>query len=158
MGGDADAVLGQISGKLEVGETKNMTPLTDGSIEVLINFDGDPVAQVANVDVTLSPDGTYTVIINNIDFSFVASSNNEAEISAGLIAAINDGEQPVTATPGSGDSLDITADEPGIAFISALGSNPSTSLVLTTPTANLSPDIKKAQFLNAFTVISKICP
>jgi len=150
-------ILGQISGNLEVFDTNPLTPLTDGSIEVSTIFTF-AVAQVDNIDVTGTTDGTYTVSINGVEVSFVASSNSAAEIRDGLVSAINGSGEPVTATPGGGDDLDITADVAGVSFTTVLVSNPGTSMTLTTPTPNVIANIKKAQILNAFKVTAKICP
>ena len=73
-------------------------------------------AQVTNIHAPLAPeDLTYTVTINSSDFSYVAVSATAAQVSAGLVAAINAGTEPVTATD-NGSNLDITADVAGTAF------------------------------------------
>ncbi len=152
------ALLGQISGNLEVGDTESMSPLTDGQIEVLVNFTGLAVAQISNIAIGGTTDGTYEIVINGVTFSFIAAANTAVEIRDGLIAAIGGGSQPVTPAIGGGTSLDVTANNAGQAFLIALGANPGANMVLTTPTPNVSPNVKKAQFLNAFSVIAKICP
>lgn len=150
-------ILGQISGNLEVSDTNSMTPLTDGAIEVSTIF-ALSVAQISNIDVTGATDGTYTISINGVEFSFVASSNSAAEIRDGLVLAINAGNEPVTAAPGAGDSLDLTADVAGVPFVVVLVDNPNTNMILSELTANVFANIKKAQILNAFKVTEKICP
>lgn len=95
------------------------------------------VAQVSNIDVTGANDGTYTVTINGTPFSFVASGNTAAQIRTGLVAAINAGSEPVTAAPGAGDDLDLTADVAGDGFSVVLTSNPNSNMVLTETTANV---------------------
>jgi len=150
-------ILGQLSGDLQVFETDPLTPLLDGSIEIKTIF-AFAVAQIDNIDVTGTTDGTYTVKINDTEFSFVASGNSAAEIRDGLVTAINAGSEPVTAAPGGGDDLDLTADTPGQPFVTTLISNPGTSMVKTTPTPNVFESVKKAQILNGFKVTAKICP
>ncbi len=151
------AILGQISGNLEVNDTDSLTPLTDGSLEVSTIF-VEAVAQVDNIDVTGTTDGTYTIAINGVDFSFVASSNSAAEIRDGLVTVLNANQAIVVAAPGVGDSLDLTASEAGVPFITTFTSNPGTNMVLSSTTANVFADIKKVQIINAFKVDPKICP
>jgi len=154
---DSPEILGKLSGDLQVNETKPLTPLQDGSIEISTTF-AFGVAQIDNIDVTGTTDGVYTISINGTEFSFTASSNSAAEIRDGLVTAINAGTEPVTAAPGGGDDLTITADEAGAFFTTVLVDNPGTNMVLTTPTPNVPADIKKAQILNGFKVTASICP
>jgi hypothetical protein len=93
------------------------------------------VAQVNNINVTDDDDGTYTVTINGIAFSFVASSNTVEQIVDGLVAAINAGSEPVTATDNV-TNFNLTADVAGNPFSVVLTANPSDNMVLTTTTAN----------------------
>ena len=99
-------------------------------------------ANVAQVDTILiggADDGTYTITINGVDFSFAASGSTETLIRDALITAINGGGEPVTAAPVSSDTLTITADVAGVGFSNVLSSNPNTNMVLTNTTLNKSP-------------------
>jgi hypothetical protein len=93
------------------------------------------VAQVELVDITGTDDGDYTVTINGTDFTFAASSDTADDIEAGLISAVNAGSEPVTAAPGTGDQLSLTADEAGVPFTLSVEA-PSDNLTASTDTAN----------------------
>jgi len=125
----------------------------------LKDIDTPAVAQIDNVLVGGVTDGLYEVILNSITFGFTAASNTAAQIVAGLVAAINLGSEPVTASP-SGDNLVLTADVAGTPFVSALGGNPATNMVLTTPTPNVVEvsSIKVIPLLNQFEIIERACP
>lgn len=97
------------------------------------------VAQVNNVEATDATDGTYSVVINGTSFDFVASSSTTAAIVAGLLAAVNGGAEPVTASAGAGDSIDLTADVAGVPFTISVVS-PNNGLALTETTANVDID------------------
>lgn len=68
----------------------------------------------------------YTVTINGTDFTFTSDADaTAAEIVAGLIADINGGAEPVTASPvvGSDDTLDIEANAGAAAPTLAVDAN-----------------------------------
>ena len=109
--------------QLEV--TDNLVKGLEGQ---LADSGGNDVASYGNFSkqvnrVTVdTPDDTqtFTVTINGEDFDFVSdASGTEAEISAGLFAAINAGAEPVTAIDETG-ALRIIADEIGVAFTIAV--------------------------------------
>ena len=82
------------------------------------------IGRIDSTTVTYTPvvanSTTYTVIINGVSFSIVSDSDaTAAEIVTALIAAINAGTEPVTASGTS--TLILTADVGGVAF-SAKGS------------------------------------
>lgn len=59
----------------------------------------------------------YKTTINDVEFSFTSdASATAAEIATGLVAAINGGAQPVTATAGSGGVYTLVADVLGTAY------------------------------------------
>lgn len=99
---------------------------------VIIGRRADPVAQVNTYLVTGASDGTYTITINGVDFSFVASSSTVTAIRDALVSAINGGTEPVTAAPVSTDSLTVTADVAGVPFTSITAS--SGDAITDTPT------------------------
>lgn len=105
---------------------------TPNVVSALIGRRVDPTAQVSNVAISGSEDGTYSVVINGTSFDFVASGSTPTLIEAGLIAAVNAGSEPVTAAPGGGDDLDLTADEAGVPFS-------LTTATITAPPGNLTP-------------------
>ena len=105
--------------------------------QILIGKRKTNVAQVDTLVIGGADDGTYTVTINTVDFSFVASSNTIEEIRDGLIAAINGGAEPVTAAPVSTDTITNTADVAGTGFSLVLTANPSDNMVNTNTTANV---------------------
>lgn len=76
-----------------------------------------PVAQVTTLtpNVTLQEVQDFTVTLNGVEFSFESDANpTAAEIVTGLIALINAGTEPVTASGTS--TLILTADSAGISF------------------------------------------
>ena len=96
-----------------------------------IYCDTTPIAQVDTITVSIVADSTlYTVTINGTPLSFtsgIGATNNS--IIAGLLAAVNAGAEPVTASGVS--TLVITADVAGTAFTDTVTTNLSTST--TTP-------------------------
>lgn len=76
------------------------------------------VAQVENVEVTTVLNTTlYRVTINGENFDYTSDADaTAAEIRDGLIAAINDGAQPVTAAIVDGTNLSLTSDTAGLGF------------------------------------------
>lgn len=97
-----------------------------------------PVAQVNNVSIDGTTDGTFTTTINGTDFPFVASGSSSTDIRDGLIAAIAGGSEPVTATPGGAGDFDVTADEDGVSFSMAVDhSTTPADISFTTTTPNL---------------------
>lgn len=103
------------------------------------------VAQVDTILITGADDGTYTVSLNGVDFSFVASSSTIELIRDGLIAAINAGGEPVTAAPVSTDTITLTADVAGTGFAIVFTSNPSDNMALTLTTPNTGIDSEIAR-------------
>jgi len=79
---------------------------------------GKRAANVAQSDLvtvsTVLNDTTYTVTINGTAFSFLSdASATNLEIAAGLVAAINGGSEPVTATDNIDGTFDLDADVAG---------------------------------------------
>lgn len=65
---------------------------------------------------TAQNDTDYTVTINGTDFTYTSDADAlVSEITAGLLALVNAGAEPVTATDG-GTELTLTADVPGDVF------------------------------------------
>lgn len=59
----------------------------------------------------------YTVAINGTEFAFTSDVDaTDLEIAAGLVAAINAGSEPVTATDNADGTYTLTTDTPGTAF------------------------------------------
>lgn len=80
------------------------------------------VAQVNTITPTAVNSFLYEVTINSVVFSFTSDgSATVSEIVAGLIAAINAGSEPVTASGTT--TLILTADVAGVPFTVAIGSN-----------------------------------
>lgn len=105
------------------------------------------VAQVINVTVPASPaDGAYTITITGAlgpaHGTFNASSSTQAQVVAGLVAALNNsGVHGVTLVTASDHatahtSVDLTADTAGAPFTVSLVS-PSSTMAQTTSTANV---------------------
>lgn len=66
----------------------------------------------------------YTVTINGTAFTFVSdASATDIEIAAGLVAAINLGSEPVTATDNADGTFDIDPDVAGVAYSLTVDSN-----------------------------------
>ncbi len=83
---------------------------------------------------------TYTVTLNGTAFSMTAdASATAAEIVTGLIAAINAGSVPVTASGTS--TLILTADVAGDIFTLELGANLARSETTVDPATSLSTDL-----------------
>ncbi len=97
-----------------------------------------PIAQIDNVSVDAAEAGTYTVTINGEDHIFVAVAEAAAAIRDALVTAINLGGQPVTAAPGAGDSLDLTADEAGVSYTVTVD---HTATPANISTANTTPNL-----------------
>lgn len=105
---------------------------------VYIGSRADPVAQVATYSIPASPaDGNYTATINGVACTFAASSNTQAQVAAGLLAAVNASTQAafVTATGGV-TTVIVTSDQAGRPF-SATATSPSSSMTLAATTANI---------------------
>lgn len=93
------------------------------------------VAQVNTVSVGVIANAfSYTVTINGVVFTYLSDADaTGAEIQAGLIAAVNGGAEPVTASAGVGTSVVLTADVAGNSFTVAVGTN----LTVAATTANV---------------------
>jgi len=99
------------------------------------------VAQVHTITPTAANNFTYVVTINGVEFSFLSDSDATVnEIVAGLIALINAGAEPVTASGTT--TLILTADVAGNGFTSSVGTN--LSKVVTTPSNGVAEDILAA--------------
>ncbi len=90
---------------------------------VLIGRRATAVAQVVQIDIDGTTDGTFTVTINGADYAFAASGNTAAEIRDGLIAAItadqdsdNDGAADIAAAIVDADSHSVTSSVAGVPF------------------------------------------
>ncbi len=101
---------------------------------ILIGFrETATVAQVTTVTVTAADLHVYTVIINGVEFNFVSDADGTlAEITAGLVAAINGGAEPVTAGGIVDGTFTLTADVAGTPF-TVQEFNTNVSYALTTP-------------------------
>lgn len=105
------------------------------------------VAQVVTVTPTVVNSFTYTITINGVTYSYISDgSATGAEIQAGLVSAVNAGSEPVTAAPGGGSTVTLTADVAGTAFTYAVGTNLSS--VLTTPNNGVIEDIEAVRAEN----------
>lgn len=102
------------------------------------------VAQVNTVTVGGAADGTYSITINGVLFSFVAVGNTATQIRDGLVTAINAGAEPVTAAPVAADMLTLTADVAGVGFSTVLASTGS-PLTQVFTTANVGADTELAR-------------
>jgi hypothetical protein len=66
---------------------------------------------------TVANSTEYTCTINGTEFSFTSDADATAlEIAAGLVAAINLGSEPVTATDNTDGTYDLDADVAGVAY------------------------------------------
>lgn len=74
-----------------------------------------PVAQVTRFTVTGTADGTYTIPLDGVSFSFAASGSTNNQIRDGLIAAI-DASALYAAVSGGAGLIDVTASTPGLPF------------------------------------------
>jgi hypothetical protein len=106
------------------------------------------VAQVRTVSIALVANAfNYQVTVNGVTFQFTSDADaTGAEIQAGLVAAVNAGAEPVTASPGVGTTVVLTADVAGTAFTSAVGTN----LTIADTTANngIVEDLEAVRALN----------
>lgn len=119
---------------------------------VLIGRRAAAVAQVINVSIDGTTDGTFTVTINGNDATFVASSNTATEIRDGLVVAINGLGEPVTAAPGAGDTLDVTGDDPGVPFTLTTSHDTATGQISSTVTT---PAVRNTLVCVPFVVTAK---
>ena len=105
------------------------------------------VAQVVTVTPTVVNNFNYVVTINGVAYSFLSDANaTGAEIQAGLVAAINLGSEPVTASAGGGSTVVLTADVAGTAFTYAVSTN--LNAALTTANNGVVEDIEAVRALN----------
>lgn len=105
---------------------------------VYIGSRAAPVAQVATYSIPASPgDGNYVATINGVACTFAASGSSQAQVAAGLLAAVNASSQAayVTATGGV-TTVVVTSDAAGRPF-SATATSPSSSMTLAATTANV---------------------
>lgn len=109
---------------------------------VLLGRRATAVAQVTLVNITGTDDGDYTVTINGTDFTYTASGATADTIEAQLISAVNAGSEPVTAAPGTGDQLTLTADEAGVPFtVSVTNADSNLNTAVDTASVGLPEDI-----------------
>lgn len=99
-----------------------------GSIRLFEAKADADIAQVERVTVTTAVNSTiYTVRINGVDVTYTSdASATVAEISAGLVAAINASVDPMVIPVAAVDEtglLRVTADTPGVAFTISVGAN-----------------------------------
>lgn len=114
-------------------------------LRVLVGLRLAPVAQVETVTPTVVNSFLYTQTINGTPFSFTSDgSATAAEIVAGLIAAINAGAEPVTASGVA--TLILTADEAGVGFVSVSGTN--LTQVHTTANVGVATDLAQISDIN----------
>lgn len=79
----------------------------------------------------------YTVTINGTGFEFTSDASATApEIGAGLVALINGGAEPVTATDNLDGTFDLVADVAGVFYSLAVDSNQSIAYTLGDTPAN----------------------
>lgn len=125
--------------KLTAGgvDGKYRVPVSSGSDRVIVQGSADltatmdtSLAQVDNVTVDTSTDGTWTIDIDGVDCTFVSSSHTIEQIRDGLIAAIAASAAPATALPISTDELAISLDESG-AFTTTLEGDRAGDMTLT---------------------------
>lgn len=103
------------------------------------------IAQVDTITPTAVNSTIYTVTVNGIAFSYTSdASATVSEIVAGLIAAINAGTEPVTASGST--TLILTADAAGEGFTVELNGN--MSIVHTTANVGIASDILNAKQLD----------
>jgi hypothetical protein len=103
--------------------------------EIKIKKSPTNVAQVSDVVIaTVANNSLYRVIINGVSFDYTSDADaTAAEIRDGLIAAVNAGTEPVTASA-SGADVRLTADNAGESFSLSVGDN---KLTITPVTANV---------------------
>lgn len=107
---------------------------------VLLGRRATPVAQVVEVDISGTDDGSYEITLTGAafgseTFSFAAVGQTADQIEAALISAVNGGTLPITAAAGTGDQLTLTADEAGVPFVTGVEA-PSDNLTATVATAS----------------------
>lgn len=98
------------------------------------------IAQVETHTVAVNTDGSYTVTLNGVAFTYVAAANTKTQIRDGLVSLINAGAEPVTAAAVSTDQLSLTADVAGTAFTTVI--TPNITKVLTTPNLGIVEDLQ----------------
>jgi len=97
-----------------------------------------PTAQISNVLIATAEAGTYTVTIDGLDIPFVAVAETTTQIRDAMVILINATAAVVTAAPGAGDSIDLTADEAGVSFTLAVDHSATPANISSTnPTPNL---------------------
>ena len=94
--------------------------------------------QVTTITPTAVNSAVYTVTINGVEFEFTADGSATAsEIVTGLIALINAGTEPVTASGTT--TLILTSDSAGLGFSVTVGAN--LAAVATTPNNGVAEDL-----------------
>lgn len=103
------------------------------------------VAQVETVTPTAVNSFLYSITINDVEYTYMSDSSATAgEIALGLIAAINGGSEPVTA---SGTvTVILIADVAGVSFTTTLGTN--LTGVATTPSHGVPEDLATIRTIN----------
>jgi hypothetical protein len=107
--------------------------------EILLGRRATAVAQVRTVTIVTATNATtYTVTINGTSFAFLTVAETTAQIVTGLVALINAGTEPVTASDGAGDTVVLTADEAGVPFTSSVThSTTPANITIATTTASV---------------------
>jgi len=103
------------------------------------------VAQVSTITVPASPtDGTYTVTVNGVTHSYVASGASQTDVANALRTAINGGAAASAVTATGTTSVVITSDEAGVAFTASAsmsGGATGLSAAVTTPNVGIRSDV-----------------
>jgi hypothetical protein len=159
---DADATDLEIAAGLVAlidagAEPVDATDNVDGSFFILADVAGDAYTLVVDSNMsinqtsivtvdTVEDNTTYTVTINDVAFTFLSDATaTNLEIAAGLVAAIEAGSEPVTATDNVDGTFDLTNDVAGNTFSTRVDFNMSLSGdTLNVNTGTELSDIQKA--------------
>lgn len=102
------------------------------------------VAMVRTITIDASPaNGTYTMTINGVDYSFIASSSTQTDVANGLRALLAADTDAVVSGTGT-TTVILTADEAGVPFtsdVSVSGGADPLSIATTTPNTGLVEDL-----------------
>ena len=114
-------------------------------IKVMARSAVEAMVQTLTPNVATQEVTAYTVTINGVPFTFTSDVTPTAvEVVTGLIAAINAGTEPVTAS--GTNTLVLTADQPGIGF--SLSTSPKITAVVTNPGNGIVDDLNEAKDLD----------
>lgn len=98
------------------------------------------VAQVNTLTVLNNTPASFTVTLNGVAFTYVATVETITQIKDALVALINAGSEPVTALSTGASTFSLTADVAGTPFTSTLTAN--ISQVFTTPNHGIVEDLQ----------------